>query len=124
MKLNKKKKKELRKKAMKDLCSNTYVLGKLRLLFGLYDYSDKDVVKTFKHCIKEFIKKQEVDPEEYELEQLYKEYKDERRDRREEPEVDASNFGEEFNQYLGPNTPPKPQKVVRKKKNKFDSMFE
>ena len=49
--------KKRRKQAIKDICNNTFVIGKFRDIFGMYDYDQEEVSHVMKTMIKEFIDK-------------------------------------------------------------------
>jgi hypothetical protein len=60
-------KKKIRKDAIKDVCSNKFIIGKFRNIFDMRDYKDEEVSFAIKIMIKEFIKKNIPSPEEYEF---------------------------------------------------------
>lgn len=55
--------KKRRKDAIKDICNNTFVVGKFREIFCMYDYDADEVRKLMKVMIKDFIKQGNDDPE-------------------------------------------------------------
>ena len=57
----KKEKKKRAKEAMKLLTHNSFFIGKIRDIFGMSEYDDKDVIKTFKRCISNFLENDDVD---------------------------------------------------------------
>lgn len=57
----KKEKKKRAKEAMKVLTNNSFFVGKIRDIFGMSEYDDKDVVKTFKRCISNFLENDDID---------------------------------------------------------------
>ena len=59
--------KKRRKQAIKDICNNTFVIGKFRDIFGMYDYDQEEVSRVMKTMIKEFIDKGYDDPETLDL---------------------------------------------------------
>ena len=62
--MKKKMKKKAYKDAMKFFTTNQLTLSKIRDLFGMQEYDDKDVAATFKRCIKTFLESDTVDNEE------------------------------------------------------------
>ena len=69
-KLTKSEKKKRAKVALKELLNNQSIINRFRVIFKMYDYSDKDVQKTIKAMIKGFLETSEVDPEMREIEEL------------------------------------------------------
>lgn len=67
--MNEKKKEKIAKKALKALCKNDYVVGKLKEVFGMQEHDDEDVVKVFKKCVRSYI---EENSEESEWENAFK----------------------------------------------------
>jgi hypothetical protein len=65
--MKKKVMKKRRKQAIKDICTNTFVIGKFRDIFGMYDYDQDEVSRVMKTMIKEFIDKGYDDPETLDL---------------------------------------------------------
>jgi hypothetical protein len=65
--MKKKVMKKRRKQAIKDICTNTFVIGKFRDIFGMYDYDQDEVSRVMKTMIKEFINKGYDDPETLDL---------------------------------------------------------
>ena len=62
----KKKKKSMEKRskdALKEVCSNTIILGKFREIFGMYDHDQKLVAKALKRCVKRFLEEEDPDPQ-------------------------------------------------------------
>lgn len=57
----KKEKKKRAKEALKCLMNSSFVIGKLRDIFGMDEFDDKDVAKTFKRCIITFLENDDVD---------------------------------------------------------------
>ena len=58
-----KNKKKMAKKALKELSENTYIIGKFRLIFQMYDYENKDVSRAIRLCVKRFIKESKKEDE-------------------------------------------------------------
>jgi len=67
--MNEKKKEKISKKALKALCKNDYVVGKLKEVFGMQEHDDEDVVKVFKKCVRSYL---EDNSEESEWENAFK----------------------------------------------------
>lgn len=55
MKIKKKEKKKLRKKAIESLVQYSFVISRFREIFGMYDESDKKVVREIKKMIKNYL---------------------------------------------------------------------
>lgn len=62
--MRKKDKKKASKEALKWLLSNKVTLEKIRELFCMQEYDDKDVKATFRRCVKNFMDNDTVDNEE------------------------------------------------------------
>lgn len=75
-KLTKKMKKKESKAAIKELCTNIAIIKRFRKIFKMYEYSDKDVAKTMKYMIKQFMREETVDPEDRESEDILEMAKD------------------------------------------------
>lgn len=73
------KKREKRvKEAIKQLFEDKHNVDLFRDIFGMKDYSDKDVKRTFKKCVVFFMENNDVDPDEADLSEWMKEQDEER----------------------------------------------
>ena len=59
-----KNKKKVAKKALKELSENTYIIGKFRLIFRMYDFENKDVSRAIRICVKRFIEESKKEDKE------------------------------------------------------------
>ena len=55
MKIKKKAKAKLRKEAIKAITQHSYIVSKFREIFGMFDDSDKKVIKEIKRMIKSYL---------------------------------------------------------------------
>lgn len=90
--MSKEKKKKKAKEAIKILTSNSFVLSKLRDIFDMQDYSDKEVKKVFKASIKTFLNNNDVDPEQNFWRKAFKDNEESIFDDDEEEENETNNI--------------------------------
>lgn len=111
-----KKKERDQKAAIKEICSNTLILGKFRRAFGMYDYDDDEVKKGIKKAIKWF-NKNHLDPQEQSLADIIK-----AQDKRRGTKYKRSdfNYDDDDDDY----ELPKKTKVVRSQNHSEDDLFE
>ena len=90
--MSKEKKKKKAKEAIKLLTSNSFVMSKLRDIFDMQDYDEKEVKKVFKKCIKSFLENNDVDPEKNFWRKAFKNKEDEIEEEEEEEENEVNNI--------------------------------